>query len=58
MSKEKGFKYIYTQEKYDAYKKIPVWQKLEWLEKMNRFLYNFMSEKSKILCEKIRKGEI
>jgi len=55
---KKGFKYVYTQEKYDVYKNIPAWQKLAWLEKMNRFLSDFMPEKSKELCEKLRKGEI
>ncbi len=58
MNSNKGFKYVYTKEKYDAYKKLPAWQKLEWLEKMNRFLYHFMPPKSKELREKLRKGEI
>ena len=58
MNQAKGFSYVYTKEKYDSYKKIPAWQKLEWLEKMNRFLYDFMPPKSKELCEKLRKGEI
>ena len=55
---KKGFSYVYTQEKFDAYKTIPAWQKLEWLEKMNRFFIKFMPETSKKLCEKLRKGEI
>ena len=37
---------------------MPAEKKLEWLEKMNRFLYRFMPEKSKIIAEKLRKGEI
>jgi predicted phosphoadenosine phosphosulfate sulfurtransferase len=55
---KKGFTYIYTKEKYEAYKKVPAWQKLEWLEKMNRFLFNFMPPKSKELWGKLRRGEI
>ena len=58
MQERKGFSYVYTQEKYDAYKNVPAHYKLEWLEKMNRFLYRFMPEKSKIIAEKFRKGEI
>lgn len=59
MEKKKGgFRYVYSQEKYNEHKKIPAWQKLEWLERMNRFLYDFMPQKSKIICEKLRKGEI
>jgi len=54
----KGFKYVYTEEKFKAYKDTPAWQKLAWLEEMNRFLYDFMPEKSKIIREKIRTGEI
>lgn len=58
MKQLKGFSYIYTQEKYDEYKTLPAWQKLEWLEKMNRFLYFFQPQKSKEISEKFRKGEI
>ena len=58
MEQKKGFSYIYTQEKYDAYKKLLPLQKLEWLEKMNRFLYNFMPPESKKIREKLRRGEI
>ncbi|MBI5699774.1 hypothetical protein HZC35_05715 [Candidatus Saganbacteria bacterium] len=58
MSAKKGFSYVYTKEKYEAYKKLTPWQKLEWLEKMNRFLVSFMPPKSKEICEKLRRGEI
>ena len=58
MANRKGFKYIYSKEKYESYKDLPAWQKLEWLEKMNRFLYFYMPPKSKDLSEKLRKGEI
>lgn len=58
MNQTKGFKYVYTKEKYERYSKLPAWQKLEWLEKMNRFLYDFMPQKSKEIREKLRTGEI
>lgn len=58
MENKKGFRFIYTKEKYDAYSKLPVEQKLDWIEKMNRFLTNFMPQKSKELSDKLRRGEI
>ncbi|MEA3492860.1 MAG: hypothetical protein U9R38_00570 [Candidatus Margulisiibacteriota bacterium] len=58
MEQKKGFRYTYTKEKYKSYKNIPVAQKLEWLEKMNRFLNNFMPAKSKELNQKLREGKI
>ena len=58
MEQKKGFSYVYTKEKYDSYSKLPAWQKLKWLEKMNRFLYDFMPKESKTLAEKLRRGEI
>ncbi|MBU0574242.1 MAG: hypothetical protein ABIJ26_07995 [Candidatus Margulisiibacteriota bacterium] len=55
---KKGFSYVYSQEKHDEYKKLSTEQKLEWIEKMNRFLYNFMSPQDRTNCEKLRAGEI
>jgi predicted transcriptional regulator len=55
---EKGFRYVYTREKAEAYRKLKPEQRLEWLEKMSRFLYNFMPKASKAFAEKLRKGEI
>lgn len=57
-SKKRGFTYIYTKEKAEEYKKLSPEQRLEWLEKINRFLYHFMSKESKVFCEKLRRGEI
>ncbi len=58
MGQRKGFSYVYTKEKYNSYKKLSVEQKLTWLEKMNRFLHDFMPDKSKLLREKLRQGKI
>jgi len=52
-----GFKYIYSQEKYDTYSKVPVHQKLRWLEEINRFLFSFMPPKSKEIYEKLKLGK-
>lgn len=57
MSK-KGFKYIFTKEKADEYKKYSTKDKLEWLEQINHFLYYFTAKENKIFKEKLRKGEI
>jgi len=55
---KKGFSYVCTREKAEEYQKLSAQQKLEWLEKMNRFLYYFMPKESKEFAEKLRKGEI
>jgi hypothetical protein len=55
---KKGFRYVYTKEKWLAYQKLSPQQKLEWLEKMNRFLTAFMPAKSKLFAEKLRRGII
>ena len=57
-SNKKGFSYIYTKEKADEYQKLSTEQRLEWLEKMGRFLFNFMPKASKDFSEKLRRGEI
>lgn len=54
----KGAYQVYDQEKVEEYHKLTAQQKLEWLEKMSRFLYYFMPEKSKRFSEKLKRGEI
>ncbi len=56
--KRKGFRYVYTREKAEEYQKLSTEQRLEWLEKMSRFLFNFMPKASKDFSEKLRRGEI
>jgi predicted transcriptional regulator len=57
-SKKGGFRYVYTREKAEEYQKLSYEQRLEWLEKMSRFLFNFMPQASKDFSEKLRRGEI
>jgi len=57
-SHKKGFRYVYTAEKAKEYQKLSAEQRLEWLEKMSRFLYNFMPQASKDFAEKLRLGKI
>ena len=56
MKKNKSLFYVYSKEKANEYKKLSPQQKLEWLEKMSRFLYYFMPRKSKVIIEKLRSG--
>ncbi|OGC08656.1 hypothetical protein A2230_05910 [candidate division WOR-1 bacterium RIFOXYA2_FULL_36_21] len=55
---QKGFTYVCSREKAKEYQKLSAQQKLEWLEKMNRFLYYFMPKENKVFAEKLRRGEI
>ncbi len=55
---KKGFSYVYSKEKAEEYQKLSTQQRLEWLEKMSRFLFNFMPQASKDFSEKLRRGEI
>ncbi len=43
----KAFTYIYTKEKSKEYKKLSAQMKLEWLEKMSRFIYYFTASPKK-----------
>jgi hypothetical protein len=45
-------------EEIRAYQKVPVREKLKWLEEANIFLYRAMSKKAKKIRENFRKGEI
>ena len=56
--KKKGFSFVYSREKAEEYQRLFPEQRLEWLEKMNRFLFNFMPKASKEFSEKLRRGEI
>jgi len=58
IKKDKGFSYIYTKEKAEEYHKLSLEQRLEWLEKMNRFLYAFMPEESKLFEQRLRYSKI
>ena len=50
--------YYRSMEEICAYRKVPVRQKLEWLEKANTFLHRAMSRKAKMIRERFRKGQI
>lgn len=54
----KGFRYNTTKESIRNYAGLSAKQKLEWLEEVNRFLYNSMSKSKRKIMEKFRSGEI
>ncbi|MCX5749459.1 MAG: hypothetical protein NTZ10_04375 [Candidatus Saganbacteria bacterium] len=45
-------------ERKKIFERLSPQQKLEGLEKLNRFLYYFMPQKSKEFAAKVRKGNI
>ena len=55
---KKGFSYGISEDVLKKWIKLSPEQKLEWLEEINRFIYNFAPEKSKEIMQKFRKGEI
>lgn len=56
--KRGGYSYHYTAEQILEFQKLSIDQRLKWVEEMNRFLHKFMSDQSKVVCEKFRLGEI
>jgi len=58
MTMAKGFKYYLEDDKIREYMKLPIEQKFKWLDEINRFNELVMDEKTKIIREKFRKGEI
>lgn len=54
----KGYSYFFEDKKIREYMKVPVLEKLKWLDDAQRFSEMFMTEKAKKIREKLRKGEI
>jgi hypothetical protein len=61
MDKEKpetGYSYTLEDEKLKEFGELSYEQRLEWIVKMHRFLRKFMPEKSQVIRQKFRTGEI
>jgi len=56
--RKKGFGHDATEESIKDYGGLSAELKLKWLEEVNRFLYNSMSENKRKIAEKFRAGEI
>ncbi len=55
---KKGFSYKVSDEALKKWAALPAEMKLDWLEEINEFIFNFAPEKSKETISKFRKGEI
>ena len=58
MNEMKGFYYTIETEKILKYMKLSTEDKLKWLEEINEFTFQILTDKQKDLRQKIRKGEI
>lgn len=54
----KGFSYTIEDEKILEYMKLPVPDKLKWLEDINTFNELYLGKKEKKVREMLRRGEI
>lgn len=57
-TEEEPLLYYKTKESIEEYRKKPVELKLRWLEAQMEFFHNAMSEKAKMIREKLRNGQL
>ncbi len=50
--------YYKTMEEIEAYRKVPVTQKLRWLEAQMEFFHKAMSPKAKKIRDKLMRGDL
>lgn len=55
---KKGFSYKVSDEALKKWAALPAEMKLDWLEEINEFIFNFAPDKSKETMSKFRKGEL
>ena len=58
MMKDKPLLYYKTKEEIEAYRRVPVELKIQWLEAQMEFFHKAMPPKAKEIREKLRRGEI
>lgn len=56
--KPKGIKYTRSEEQIREYMKLPLENKLAWLESFSEFTYNMLRGKRLKVSDKFRRGEI
>lgn len=56
--KNKPLLYYKTREDIERYKKKPAKYKLQWLEAQMEFFHKAMSEKAKVIRDRLRQGEL
>ncbi|MHB0914512.1 MAG: hypothetical protein ACYC5A_10895 [Thermoleophilia bacterium] len=54
----KGYSYTVTREQIRRHMSLTPEQKLEWLEEANGFVDSFMTEQSRRIRDKLRRGEL
>lgn len=58
MGGEGGFRYVLEEEQIVKYLKVPIVQRLEWLEEANRFILSAIPPRNLEIWQKFRRGEI
>ena len=58
MNEKKGYSYTVEDEKIIAYMKLSTEQKLTWLEEINDFTHAVLSDKEKLIRQKLRAAEM
>ena len=52
-----GVRYHVTDEQIREWEKVPVEERLRWLEEMNEFLYSVHDKETRACWEEFRRGE-
>jgi hypothetical protein len=55
--KSGGVRYHVTDEQIREWEKVPVEERLRWLEEMNEFLYSVQDKETRACREEFRRGE-
>ena len=55
---KKGFSYYVSREQIEAFRKLPVEERLRWLEEAREFMIRFMPPRNWEILQKFRRGEI
>jgi hypothetical protein len=53
----RGVRYHVTDEQIREWEKVPVEERLRWLEEMNEFLYSVHDKETRSIWEEFRRGE-
>ena len=57
-NKRKGFSYSVTKEQIEAYRKLPIEERLRWLEEAHEFLSKVLQKEQWETIEKFRRGDL
>jgi len=54
----KGYHYSITEEQMEEYSKLTLFEKLEWIEKTNQFIYSIQTDKEREMRRNIGNMEL